>query len=136
MVMLAGYINHKQQNIIEYLIEENRVLQEKLGPRRILLNDDQRRRLAIKGKALEHKLLGEVAGFVTPDTILRWHRKLVAMKYDGSWNRKYGRRIETDRDKKNTCRKSLSFLMDQVFGRDNCYKMDFRECYVTCHENT
>ena len=95
--MLAGFINRDQQKIIEYLIEENKVLREISGSKRILLKDDQRRRLAVKGKALGRKLLSEVAGIVTPDTILRWHRKLVAMKYDGSKNRRMGRpRIRQD----------------------------------------
>ena len=51
----------------------------------------QRRRLAVKGKALGRKVLGEVAGIVTPDTILGWYRKLVARKYDGSKKRGPGR---------------------------------------------
>jgi putative transposase len=58
------------------------VLKEKLGKKRILLSDDQRRRLAVKGKVLGRKLLGEIATLFTPDTILRWHRMLVARKWD------------------------------------------------------
>jgi hypothetical protein len=50
--ILAGWINGRQQEAIDYLLTENRVLREKLGKKRILLNDDQRRRLAIKGKIL------------------------------------------------------------------------------------
>ena len=56
-----------------------RPLKEKLGPQRILLDDDQRRRLAVKGKVLGRKLLGEIGTLFTPDTILRWHRTLVAV---------------------------------------------------------
>lgn len=77
--------------MIEYLREENRVLREQLGGKRILLNDDQRRRLAVRGKALGRRLLGEVCTIVTPDTILRWHRELIARKYDGSARRRIGR---------------------------------------------
>jgi putative transposase len=55
-----------------------------LGNKRMLLNDDQRRRLAVHGKALGRKLLGEIATLFTPDTILRWHRQLVAQKWDHS----------------------------------------------------
>jgi hypothetical protein len=61
---------------------ENQILKEKLGKRRILLDDNQRRRLAVKGKILGRKMLREVAIIVTPDTILRWHRELVGAKLD------------------------------------------------------
>jgi transposase InsO family protein len=84
LLSLSGWINRHQQQTIEYLITENQVLKEKLGKKRILLNDDQRRRLAVKGKLLGRKLLSEIATIVTPDTILRWHRQLVAEKWDYS----------------------------------------------------
>ena len=74
-VILAGWFNRQQQEVIEYLRTENHVLKEKLGKKRILLNNDQRRRLAVKGKILGRKVLGEIGTIVTPDTILRWHRK-------------------------------------------------------------
>lgn len=45
LIDLSGWINRHQQHMIEYLITENLVLKEKLGKKRILLNDDQRRRL-------------------------------------------------------------------------------------------
>ena len=57
LLILAGWINRHQQEVIEYLEAENRVLREKFGKRRILLNDDQRRRLAVKGKVLGRKAL-------------------------------------------------------------------------------
>lgn len=57
------------------------------GKKRILLNDDQRRLLAVKGKALGRKALRELTTIVTPDTILRWHRELVAQKWDHSAKR-------------------------------------------------
>ena len=56
--------------------------------RRLCLNDDERKRLAAKGTALGRKLLAEVAGIVTPDTILAWDRKLVARKWDYNSRRK------------------------------------------------
>ena len=52
LLILAGWINRHQQDAIEYLLTENQVLREKLGKGRILLNNHQRRRLALKGKAL------------------------------------------------------------------------------------
>jgi hypothetical protein len=73
---VSGWTNRHQQHTIEYLITENQVLKEKLGKKRILLNDDQRRRLAVKGKLVGRNLLSEIATIVTPDTILRWHRQL------------------------------------------------------------
>jgi hypothetical protein len=88
LLILAGWINHRQQEVIEYLRAENRVLREKLGKKRILLNDDQRRRLAVKGKILGRKTLEQVATIVAPDTILRWHRELIAAKWDYSEHRK------------------------------------------------
>ena len=87
LLILAGWINHREQELIEYLRAENRVLREKLGKKRILLNDDQRRRLAIKGRVLGRRALQEIATIVTPDTILRWHRELVALKWNYSERR-------------------------------------------------
>ena len=88
LLILAGWINRHQQEVIEYLEAENQVLREKFGKKRILLNDDQRRRLAVKGKVLGRKALQEVATIVTPDTILRWHRELIAAKWNTSKQRK------------------------------------------------
>ena len=56
-VALAGWVNQQQQDVIEYLREENRVLREQLRNRRLRLNDDQRCRLASRAKKLGHKLL-------------------------------------------------------------------------------
>ena len=61
------------------------------GSRRLRLTDDRRRRLAVKGHVLGRRHLAAVAGLVTPDTILRWYRRLVATKYDGSQTRRPGR---------------------------------------------
>ncbi len=84
LMMLAGWINRHQQDMIEYLKAENKILREKLGKKRLLLNDSQRRRLAILGKKLSRKALAEVCEVFSPETILRWHRNLVAQKYDSS----------------------------------------------------
>jgi hypothetical protein len=70
LVSVAGWMNQRQQQAIEYLREENRVLREQLGDRRVRFNDDQRRRLAVRAKGLGRKLLAEVASLVTPDTLL------------------------------------------------------------------
>src|SRR5437763_6274522 len=91
LIAVAGWMNQHQLQIIDYLREENRVLREQLGGRRVRFNDDQRRRLAAKAKGLGRKLLAEVATIVTPETLLAWHRKLIAEKYDGSAKRVQGR---------------------------------------------
>src|ERR1700681_4905694 len=83
-------IRHAQA-AIEYLLEENSVLRAAHCPRRLCLTDDQRRRLAVKGKVLGRRRLADIAGIVTPDTILRWYRRLVTKKYDGSKTRRPGR---------------------------------------------
>jgi putative transposase len=88
LLILAGWINSRQQEAIDYLLTENRVLRANLGKKRILLNDNQRRRLAIKGKILGRKRLNEHVPIVTPETILRWHRELVDRDWDYSHRRK------------------------------------------------
>jgi putative transposase len=88
LVILAGWINRQQQEVIEYLRTESQVFKEKFGKKRILLDDDQRRRLAVKGRVLGRQRLEEVGTLFTPDTILRWHRMLVANKWDYSDRRK------------------------------------------------
>ena len=89
---LAHWANREQAAIIDYLREENRVLKGKLpAGRRLRLNDDERRRLAVRAKAIRRRVLREVGTIVTPDTLLRWYRRLVARKYDGSARRSPGR---------------------------------------------
>ena len=91
VVAVAGWINQQQRDVIDYLQEENRVLREQLGPRRLRFTDAQRRRLAAKAKALGRQALRDLETLVAPDTLLRWHRQLIARKYDGSGRRGPGR---------------------------------------------
>src|SRR5436190_7693184 len=91
LIAVAGWMNQHQLQIIDYLREENRVLREQLGGRRVRFNDDQRRRLAAKAKGLGRRLLAEVSTVVTPETLLAWHRRLIANKYDGTAQRGPGR---------------------------------------------
>ena len=91
LISVAGWMNQRQLQVIHYLREENRVLREQLGGGRLRLNDDQRRRLAAKAKGLGRRLLTQVATIVTPETLLGWHRKLIAQKYDGRGKRGPGR---------------------------------------------
>jgi hypothetical protein len=101
LAMMAGWLNRHQQQAIEYLKAENSILRDELlkatGKKRILLNDSQKRRLAILGRGLGRKLLGEICTVFSPASIMKWHFKLVAMKYDGTQHRKkYGRPQITD----------------------------------------
>src|SRR2546427_8871136 len=66
---------------------ENRILKEQMEGRRIRLTDDHRRRLATKGQRLGRRVLQRVATIVTPDTILRWYRRLIAQKWTSECRR-------------------------------------------------
>jgi hypothetical protein len=67
--------------VVAYLIEENRLLRRQLGGRRLCLTDDDRRRLAARAYRLGRAALREIATIATPDTLLRWHRQLIARKW-------------------------------------------------------
>ncbi len=95
LMLMAGWVNRRQLEAIDYLKEENRVLREQLGGRRLRFTDDQRRRLAAKGKVVGGGVLEELAGVVTPETILRWYRELIAKKYDGTTRRGAGRPVRS-----------------------------------------
>ena len=91
LVAVAGWVNQQQREVIDYLQEENRALREQLGPRGLRFTDEQRRRLAAKAKILGRRVLGNITTIVTPDTLLAWHRRLIARQYDGSARRGPGR---------------------------------------------
>ena len=91
LISLAGWLNQQQQDVIDYLQEENRVLREQLGGKRVRFSDDQRRRLAVRAKKLGWRVLNDLTTIVTPATLLAWHRRLIARKYDGSKQRGPGR---------------------------------------------
>ncbi len=92
IAMIAGWINRYQQQVIAYLLEENRILHAKLGDRRIRFTDAERRRLAALAFALGRKRLKSLTTLATPDTLMRWDKQLVAQKFDGSQKRnKLGR---------------------------------------------
>jgi hypothetical protein len=106
LVILSGWIHRQQQEVIDYHRTENQVLKETTGKKRILLTNDQRRRLAVKGKILGRRRLEDIGTLFTPDTILRWHRMLVAKK----WN-------YSDRRAKNVGRPSLPDEVKQLVLR-------------------
>jgi hypothetical protein len=92
---LTGWMNRQQQDVIEYLREEVRVLKELQGKKRLRFTDDQRRRLARKAKRIGFGRLKEIVGLATPQTLLAWHRKLIAKKYDSSGKRRRSGRPPT-----------------------------------------
>src|SRR3954454_7512760 len=92
IAMVAGWLQRHQQQVITYLQEENRVLKAQLGGRRLRLTDTERRRLAALCHPLGRPRLKEIATLATPDTLLRWYKRLIAQKFDGSQHRpKLGR---------------------------------------------
>jgi hypothetical protein len=78
LFLLIGGTSRRQQEAIESLKTENLALREQLGGRRLGLTDAPRRRLARRAKPLERRRLCEISPIVTPDTLLRWYRELVA----------------------------------------------------------
>src|ERR1039457_5836830 len=86
LAYITGSVNEDLLRRIEYLLEENRVLRNQID-KRILLTDHERRTLATKAVALG-KLMEDTVTIVKPETILKWHRRLVAKKFDGSRFRK------------------------------------------------
>ncbi len=91
LMIFAGWLNRRQIDLIEYLKEENRILKERLGGRRIRFTDAERRRLARRAYALGRKALNELETMVSPETLLRWYRDLVALKWNYSHRRGPGR---------------------------------------------
>jgi transposase InsO family protein len=81
LVCLAGWMHREQQRLIEYLQAENKVLRELAGPKCLRFTDTQRCLLAERAKAAGRKALQTIETIVTPDTLLRWHRRLIARKW-------------------------------------------------------
>jgi hypothetical protein len=79
--VLTGWLDRREREAIAYLMEENRLLRRQLGGRRLRLTDDDRRRLAARAYRVGRAVLREVATIATPDTLLRWHRQLIARKW-------------------------------------------------------
>src|SRR5512140_1650890 len=90
VLAIAGWMNRQQQEAIEYLRTENSILKEKLGPKRIRLNDSQRAQLGEAVAKVGRELLAKLGTLFSPETLLRWYRWFIAGKYDGS-DRRGGR---------------------------------------------
>ena len=91
VVAVAGWINQQQRDVIDSLQEENHVRREQLGPGRLRFTDAQRRRLAAQTTRLGRRVRRDLHTLVTPETLLRWHRQLIARTYDGRSRRGPGR---------------------------------------------
>ena len=91
LISIVGWFNEQQRLKLEFTLEQLEVYKDLTGDKRLRLNDDHRCRLAVKDRKLGLSGLRELVTMVTPETIMRWHRELVAKKYDGSRNRRPGR---------------------------------------------
>jgi len=97
LAYISGSVDEELLLRNEYLVAENRILRDQIKER-IQLSDAERQTLAEIGKKLGKKALEEVANIVKPDTILGWHRQLVAQKFDGSDQRKSPGRPRVDKE--------------------------------------
>src|SRR6266478_7454215 len=96
LMMVAGWVQRHQLIVIDFLQAENRLLKERLRGKRIRFTDAERALLARKAKAVGRKALLELDTIVSPDTLLRWHQRLVAQKWNfaerrgvGQWDQGY-----------------------------------------------
>ena len=87
LAYITGSVDQKLLVCNAYLVTENRILRQQITGR-VRLSDGARKTLAEIGKKLGRQDLAEVATIVEPETILAWHRTLVAKKFDGSPQRK------------------------------------------------
>jgi putative transposase len=81
LLALTGWLDRRERDALAYLIEENRILRHQLGGRRLPLTDDDCRRLAARAYRVGRAALRQLATIATPDTLLRWHRQLIARKW-------------------------------------------------------
>jgi hypothetical protein len=105
LMIAAGWVHRHQLIVIEFLQAENRLLKDRLRGRRIRFTDAERAILARNAKAVGRKALLELDPIVSPDTLLRWHRRLVAQKWNFAEQRGVGRRNvqKEDRRRSGSC---------------------------------
>jgi putative transposase len=119
LAYITGTVDQELLRRNEYLVTENRILRSQITGR-VRLTDGQRAILAEIGQKLGKQALEEVASLVKPDTILAWHRKLVAQKFDGSTQRKAPGRPMIDREVETLvvrmARENRSWGYDRIVG--------------------
>jgi transposase InsO family protein len=119
LAYITGTVDQELLLRNEYLVTENRLLRKQI-PGRVRLSDGERQSLAEIGKKLGKQALQEVATIVTPDTILAWHHKLVAQKFDGSRQRKAPGRPRIDQELEalvvRMARENRSWGYDRIAG--------------------
>jgi putative transposase len=97
LAYITGSVDQELLLRNEYLVTENQILRQRMKGR-VRLTDGERQTLATIGRQLGKQALREIATVVKPDTILAWHRKFVAQKFDGSPQRNAPGRPKTDRE--------------------------------------
>jgi putative transposase len=88
LAYITGTVDQELLLRNEYLVAENRILRNQITGH-VRLTDGERTTLAALGKRLGKKALAEVMSAVKPETLLAWHRRLIAKKFDGSQHRQY-----------------------------------------------
>jgi hypothetical protein len=81
LAALLGWLERDQRDVMRSSAKRTERSRRSWAAGGFRLNDDQRRRLAVPGWRLGRGMLREVATLVTPDTLLRWHRDLIAQKW-------------------------------------------------------
>jgi putative transposase len=119
LAYMTGSVDQELLVRNEYLVTENRILRRQITGR-VRLNDGERKTLAELGKKLGRQALAEVATVVKPETILAWHRRLVAKKFDGSRQRKTPGRPPVDAELEalvvRLARENRSWGYDRIVG--------------------
>ncbi len=80
LLMTSSWVRKHQQAVIDFMFEENRILLEQRNGKRLVVTDDQRHRLAVKGKVIGRRGVKQAATVVKADKVLAWHRKLIEQR--------------------------------------------------------
>jgi putative transposase len=119
LAYISGTVDQELLLRNEYLVTENRILRSQIKGR-VRLSDGERKALADLGQKLGKQALQEVAKLVKPDTILAWHRRLVAQQFDGSQQRKAPGRPAIDQELEvlvvRMARENRSWGYDRIVG--------------------